>query len=101
MHQLDRHGRADEVLGLGRRDTGGQTDQQRPQPLAAGGDRVAGVARQHRSVAVGELRHPALNPGHQPGYRLASRVEHRLHGHAHPDVTSPTWSAMMPPAVST
>ncbi len=77
VHQLDRDRRAHEPVGLGGRRAGRQADQQRPQPLAAGGDRLAGVAREHRPVTAGELRHPLLDALHQPRHGRPAGVDHR------------------------
>ena len=47
VDELDRDRGADEAVGLRRRHPGGEAHEQRSQALAAGRDRLAGVARQH------------------------------------------------------
>ena len=101
VHELDRDRGADEPVGLGRRRARGDAHQQRTQPLAAGGDRVAGVAREHGSVTDGELGHPLLDAVHDPRQLLAPGIDDGLCACGHQVGTVPTCKAMMPPAVST
>ena len=70
VHQLDCDGGAQKPLGLGRRRAGGEEHQQRPQPLTAGRDGLAGVTAEQRAVPGGQLRHAQLKPVHQPRGRL-------------------------------
>ena len=66
-------------VGLGRRGARREEHQQRTQALAAGGDRVARVARRARGPwPVGELGHALLDAVHQPRRRLAAGVDDRL-----------------------
>ena len=84
-----------------RRVPGGEEDEQRAQPLAAGGDRLAGVLGEQRAVAGGQLGEPALQRRHQLGDVPAPGGDHGgdgLGGRHH--ATSPTWIAMIPPAVT-
>jgi hypothetical protein len=50
MDQLDRHGGAQHALGVGPRGAGREKDEQRPQSLAPGADRGAGVLGEQRAV---------------------------------------------------
>ena len=54
VHQLDRDRRAQRSVAPGRVRPRGHEHQQRPQPLAARGDRGAGVLAQRRPVRVGD-----------------------------------------------
>ncbi len=101
VHELDRRGGAQHAGVLGRRVPGGEEDQQRPQALAPGGDGIAGVLGEQLAVARGQLGEPALQPRHELGDVPAPGGDHGGHGlggghHA----TSPTWIAMIPPAVT-
>ena len=73
-------------------------DQQRAQALAAGGDR-----RERVLLDRGDLAQPRLDAGHRSPHRLAPEFENRVEriGDRRDQATSPTWMAMMPPAVST
>ncbi len=74
----------------------GQQDEQGAQALAPGGDRVAGPAGQRRAGEQRDRPQPVLDPPDQSGQVLAARLDDRGDVcHA----TSPTCSAMMPPAV--
>ena len=100
MDQLDRDRGRQQLFALGRRNAGGEEHQQRPKPLAAGGDRRAGIGSELVAVPGRELVHAQLKPVHQPRDRLAARRPDRVDGHCRAHVrTSPTWIAMMPPAV--
>ena len=99
VNQLDRDGGPDEPLTLGRRHAGRHAHQQWAQPLAAGGDRLAGKPGQHRSVPRGQLGHPLFDPIHQPSDGGAADVDHRLDRLGR-HRTTPTCSAMIPPAVT-
>ena len=59
VHQLDRDRRAQRGVATGRIRPGGDEDQQRPQPLAARGDRRAGVLAQRRAVRMRDRRRGA------------------------------------------
>ncbi len=101
VHELDRDRRANEAVGLGGRRAGGQAYEQRAQPLAAGGDRVARVACEHGPVTGGELRHPPLDAVHDPRELLTPGIDDGLCARAHQVGTVPTCRAMIPPAVRT
>ena len=101
VYELDRDRGPHEPVGLRRRRPGGDAYQQRPQSLAPGGDRVAGIAREHRSVTGRELRHSRFHAFHHAREGLASGVHHCLCASTHQVGTTPTCKAMMPPAVST
>ena len=92
--------RAEEAVGVGRRSPGGQKHKQRSQPLAPGGDGLAAVTGQELAVRAHQLGHAPFGPLEQAEDLLAAEVDHRLNRcRAHPFDTTPTWSAMMPPAV--
>ena len=93
VHQLHGSGGPQGPLAVGPR---GQEHAQRPQALAAGGDRRAGVLGQHLAVARGQHRQAGLEAAHQLRDVRAARLDDRLDG-AHRLV--PAWIAMMPPAV--
>ena len=79
---------------------GAQEDEHGPQPLAARGERAAGVAGQLGAVAAGHLGEPRLGALEQAGELLAARPEHRPElclSRVHDAV--PAWMAMIPPAV--
>ena len=82
---------------------GGDDHQQRPQALAARGDRRAGVLGEHRAVGRGDHREPLLHARHRARDVGAARLDHRRDGlgarHQAPVPFVPTWRAMMPPAV--
>ena len=86
----------------GGRRAGREEHEQRAQALAPGGDHVTGVALQHGTVAGGRLCETELELVHQTRGRRTAGLHNGLYraDRAHP-VTSPTCSAMIPPAVST
>ena len=97
VDQLHRDGGLNEAIALRRWDARAQTNQQGPQPLAPGMDRLARVPRQRRPVTGGDSLHPPLDAVHQPLHGRSARLQHRLE-RAH--LLTPTCKAMMPPAVS-
>ena len=97
VQELHRRARGHQALGrLGR----AEEDQHRPEPLSAGRERAARVARELLAVALRHLREPRLGALEQIGQRRAARRQHRaelcLGG---VQGLLPAWMAMMPPAV--
>ncbi len=83
MDQLNRDCRMHETVRLRGWNTRGETYQQRPQPLPAGGDRVAGVARQSGTVIDADLRHATLDAIHDARHGCPRGIDdglYRLHG---------------------
>jgi hypothetical protein len=119
VDELDRGGGADQAVGRAGprlRSARGEDHQQRAQPLAARGDRRAGVLGQERPVAAGDLQEQDLHPVQQRQHVRPAGVDDRGDragaGLAHAGVPSaggagappglvPTCRAMIPPAVST
>ena len=100
VEQLDRH--RDPQHPRARRLARGHEHEQRPQALAAGGDRGAAVARQHRAVAGGELGQALVERLHERRNVRAARGDDGLDRGCdrHHLPTVPWWIAMIPPAVS-
>ena len=102
VDQLDRGGGGDQLAAAGRARATGEQDEQRAQPLAAGGDRVAGVLGEHRAVPRGERHQAPLDLGEQLRHGSAGRSDDLRDGRA-PALIYPRFvpacSAMMPPAV--
>ena len=73
-------------------------DQQRSQPLAAGGD-----GRTRVLIDVDDLAQPRLDAGHRGSQRFPPEFENRVEriDERRDQATSPTCMAMMPPAIST
>ena len=79
---------------------GGEEDEQRAQPLAAGGDRVAGRHREGGAGVGGDGGQARLDRRHQLGDVRADRLGDPGHGRrAHAAGTVPECRAMIPPAV--
>ena len=72
VHELDRDGRVEEPVTLRRWRARREPDEQRPQALTARRDRLTGVAPEQRTVAAGELDHPALDAVEQAQHGLTA-----------------------------
>ena len=101
VDQLDRDRRAQDPGVVARPAPGGEEDEQRAQALAAGGDRLAGVLgpaarRARRPAPPAAPRARSISPGTcgPPAATTASTLA--VVGITR---TSPTWIAMIPPAV--
>ena len=103
VHELDGRRARDELARILRLAAGREQHEQRAQPLAARGDRRAGVLGEERAVAGGERRQALLDAREQQRHMRAGGLDDDVdalrvgrHGRR-----VPTCSAMMPPAVST
>jgi hypothetical protein len=100
VDELDRRGGGDELGATGRARAGGEDHEQRPQPLAAGRDRVTGVVGEHRAVPGGQRHEALLDLRQQRRHVAAGGADDAIdgrRGRRHRFV--PTCRAMMPPAV--
>ena len=82
MDQLNGDRGVHETVRLRGWNTRGETYQQRPQTLPAGGDGVAGVARQSGTVIDADLRHATLDAFHDARHGYPSGIDdglYRLH----------------------
>ena len=101
VHELDGHGSAHDAVA-GRVGARGHQHEQRAQALAAGRDGRAGVRGQELAVPGDDRRQALLDPAHERpdvGTRRAYDSVDRRRGRHYG--RSPTWMAMMPPAVNT
>ena len=102
MDELDGDGAAHDVGRVVVRRSRGEEDEQRPQPLAAGGDRRAGVGGEDLAVPARQLGEAVLDVREQ---RRDARpcglddLADGLGGGGHVLGTVPTCRAMIPPAV--
>ena len=102
VDQLDRDRRAHAAPARGRAGPGGHEHEQRPQPLAAGGDRRAGVLAEHRRRARPRARASRASSAlHQLGTCAppASTTAATASALAISPPPSRECSAMIPPAV--
>ena len=100
VHQLHGHRAPQHRVGVARLGPGGHEHEQRPQPLAAGGDRRAGVLGQHGAVGARELGQARLEALHQLRDVRAAGLDDRGDrlGAGHQALV-PECRAMIPPAV--
>ena len=102
VDELDGDGAAHDVGRVVVRRPRGEEDEQRPQPLAAGGDRRAGVGREDLAVPARQLGQAVLDVREQRRDARPSGLDDLadgLGGGGHVLGTVPTCRAMIPPAV--
>jgi hypothetical protein len=77
VDELHRHRGAQQRLGVARPGARRDEHQQRPQALAARGDRRPRVLGQHRAVRAGDRQQSLLEPPHQLGHVRAAGLDDR------------------------